>query len=139
MRQSWLDLTFLHWPYEPAIVRPLVPDELTLDVHDGAAWIGLAPFLITGLTLLGAPAMPWLSRFPETNVRTYVIDGEGKRGVWFFSLDAALLAAVVGARVAYGLPYFWASMKVVRSSDEVMYSSGDFGGRQRKAPRKGPD
>jgi len=102
MRQSWLDLTFLHWPYEPATVRSLVPAGLTLDLHDGAAWIGLVPFLITGLTLPGAPAMPWLSRFPETNVRTYVIDGEGKRGVWFFSLDAARWAAVLGARLAYG-------------------------------------
>ena len=123
MRQSWLDLTFLHWPYEPALVRPLVPRELELDLFDGAAWIGLVPFVIDGLTFARAPAIPWLSRFPETNVRTYVIDPDGRRAVWFFSLDAARWPAVVGARLGYGLPYYWSAMKVVRKPDEVCYSS----------------
>jgi uncharacterized protein YqjF (DUF2071 family) len=36
--------------------------------------------------------------------------------VWFFSLDAARLPAVVGARLAYALPYFWARM-TIRSDD----------------------
>ena len=112
MRQSWLDVAFLHWRYDPAIVRPLVPRGLELDLHDGAAWIGLVPFTIAGLTLPRAPAVPYLSNFPETNVRTYATDRTGGAGVWFFSLDAARLLAVVGARVGYGLPYFWSRMRV---------------------------
>lgn len=53
------------------------------------------------------PAPPWFGRFCETNVRTYVTDSQGRHGVWFFSLDAARLPAVVTARVGYRLPYFW--------------------------------
>jgi uncharacterized protein YqjF (DUF2071 family) len=128
MRQTWRDLTFLHWPYEPVLVRPLVPRHLELDLYDGAAWIGLVPFSITGLTLPHAPAVPWLSRFPETNVRTYVADREGRRGVWFFSLDAARLAAVLGARAAYALPYFWARMRVDAGPQSVRYRSRRIAG-----------
>lgn len=105
------------------MVRPLLPAELTLDLFDGAAWIGLIPFRIFGLTLTHAPSIPWLSNFAETNVRTYVVDQEGRRGVWFFSLDAARLAAVVGARTAYALPYFWSRMSAVTLGDTLRYRS----------------
>lgn len=123
LRQTWRDLTFLHWPYDPSVVRPLVPAELELDLYDGAAWVGLVPFLITGLTHSRAPVLPWLSNFPETNVRTYVVDREGRSGVWFFSLDAARLPAVIGARLAYGLPYFWARMTVLSQDTGTRYTS----------------
>jgi len=123
MRQTWRDLTFLHWRYDPAVVRPLVPGSLQLDLFDGAAWVGLIPFSINDLTLPHAPALPWLSNFPETNVRTYVIDPQGRRAVWFFSLDAARLLAVIGARTGYALPYFWARMSVERHNGLVHYLS----------------
>jgi uncharacterized protein YqjF (DUF2071 family) len=123
MRQTWRDLAFLHWPFEASVIRRLVPDDLHLDLYDGKAWIGLVPFFIENLTLPRGPAVPWLSHFPETNVRTYVIDRRGLRGIWFFSLDAARLLAVAGARSAYALPYFWARMKVVRDGPSVRYQS----------------
>src|SRR3954447_13425519 len=123
MRQTWYDLSFLHWPYDPAIVRRLVPADLELDLYDGVAWIGLVPFGIEDLTLPKAPALPWLSAFPETNVRTYVVDRHGLRGVWFFSLDAARLPAVIGARAGYALPYFWSKMSVKRQGQTVEYTS----------------
>jgi uncharacterized protein YqjF (DUF2071 family) len=123
MRQSWRDLTFLHWGCDPSTVRPLIPPDLELDLYDGSAWIGLVPFLITGLTHPRAAVMPWLSLFPETNVRTYVIDRSGLRGAWFFSLDAARLPAVAGARIWYALPYFWAKMAVESDGAAVHYSS----------------
>jgi uncharacterized protein YqjF (DUF2071 family) len=105
MRQTWRRLTFLHWTYAPGVIAPLLPPGLVLDTFEGAAFVGLVPFEIHNLR--GIP------HFPETNVRTYVIGPDGSRAVWFFSLDAARLAAVIGARVAYHLPYFWASMQVV--------------------------
>jgi hypothetical protein len=64
-----------------------------------------------------------IPHFPETNVRTYVIGPDGSRAVWFFSLDAARLAAVLGARVAYQLPYFWAEMGVASQEETVHYWS----------------
>jgi uncharacterized protein YqjF (DUF2071 family) len=126
MRQSWLDVSFLHWRYNPAVVRPLVPRGLDLDLYDGAAWVGLVPFSITDLTLPRAPAVPYLSNFPETNVRTYARDRAGNNGVWFFSLDAARLLAVLGARAAYGLPYFWSRMRVESNRKNVRYTSRRF-------------
>jgi hypothetical protein len=123
IRQSWLELTFLHWPFDPAAVRPLVPPELELDLWEGRAYVGLVPFILDDITLTKAPAIPWLSHFKETNVRTYVHDRAGNRGVWFFSLDAARLAAVIGARAAYALPYFWAKMQVEMAGDRVHYKS----------------
>jgi uncharacterized protein YqjF (DUF2071 family) len=104
MRQTWKRLTFLHWPFDPPLIRPLLPKGLELDTFDNAAWVGLVPFEIYNF--------PGLLNFPETNVRTYVVGPDGSRAVWFFSLDAARLLAVIGARVAYGLPYFWSSMRV---------------------------
>lgn len=123
IRQAWLELTFLHWHFDPAVVRPLIPPSLELDLWEGRAYVGLVPFILDDITLTHAPAVPWLSRFNETNVRTYVRDQHGTRGVWFFSLDAARLAAVIGARLSYALPYYWAKMTVRRQPDRVEYQS----------------
>ncbi len=115
MLQTWRQLTFLHWPFPPDAVRPLLPAGLELDTFANAAWVGLIPFEIHNLR--GLP------HFPETNVRTYVIGPDGGRGVWFFSLDAARWLAVAGARAGYGLPYFWASMSVACEDGNVRYRS----------------
>jgi len=123
MLQCWRRLTFLHWRYDPAVVQRLLPAGLRIDVFDGSAWIGLVPFEIHGLRPPAIPSLPWLSHFPETNVRTYAVGPDGSRGVWFFSLDAARWPAVVGARIGYGLPYFWARMRVVEQEARVRYES----------------
>ena len=44
---------------------------LTVETMDGSAWVGLVPFFLR-VGLPGVPSVPWLSRFAETNVRTYV-------------------------------------------------------------------
>ncbi|GIF66161.1 hypothetical protein Ais01nite_41960 [Asanoa ishikariensis] len=112
MFQTWRDLTFLHWRYPATAVQELLPPGLTVDTHDGDAWVGLVPFVMAGIRAPYVPALPWLSRFPETNVRTYVIGPDGRAGIWFFSLDAARLAPVVVARLTYSLPYVWSDMSV---------------------------
>jgi uncharacterized protein YqjF (DUF2071 family) len=126
MEHAWRTLTFLHWRYPVEQVQALLPERLTVQAYDGSAWVGLVPFRIE-VRPPHLPAVPWASRFPETNVRTYVTDPTGRPGIWFFSLDAARLGAVVGARAAYGLPYFWSAMQVdghIRApGDEVTYTS----------------
>jgi len=119
MEQSWESLTFLHWKYEPAVVQPLIGKGLELDLFDGAAWVGLVPFVLSGVRFGGLPVLPGFGAFPETNVRTYVRGGA--TGVWFFSLDAARLAAVAGARASFGLPYFWSRMRVRRQGSVTHY------------------
>src|SRR5579872_1671599 len=110
MVQRWHDLLFAHWPLRPEAIRPLVPRELELDTFENKAWLGVIPFWMSGVRFRALPPMPTASAFPELNVRTYVRaprDPE-KPGVFFFSLDAASLLAVLGARAGFGLPYFWA-------------------------------
>lgn len=118
----WDELTFLHWRFDPAAVQRLLPPGLTVETYDGAAWVGLVPFFLR-VGLPGVPSIPWLSRFAETNVRTYVTGRDGARGIWFFSLDAARLGAVVTARSTYRLPYFWSDMTIERSGSMISYRS----------------
>src|SRR5829696_9305230 len=122
MGQTWHDLLFAHWPLEPEALRPLVPNPLALDLRNGRAWLGITPFVVGGLRLRGTPPLPWLSRFPELNVRTYVDHG-GRPGIYFFSLDAGRLAGVAAARRAYRLPYFHADMSARREGGRVRYES----------------
>ena len=114
----WDELTFLHWRFEPEAVQRLLPDGLRVETFDGSAWVGLVPFFLR-VGLPGVPSVPWLSRFAETNVRTYVQGADGTTGIWFFSLDAARLGAVVTARTTYRLPYFWARMSLDRSGTSI--------------------
>jgi uncharacterized protein YqjF (DUF2071 family) len=120
MRQRWERLTFLHWPFEPDAVQRLLPGGLQADLCEGAAWVGLVPFFMHVATP-GRREIPWVSRFCETNVRTYVRDREGRTGIWFFSLDAARLGAVAVARTTYRLPYFWSAMSITGSGPSVSY------------------
>jgi hypothetical protein len=62
-----------------------------------------------------------VSNFCETNVRTYVLDPQGRPGIWFFSLDAARAGAVAVARATYRLPYHWSRMRLATRGDEIAY------------------
>ncbi len=121
MIHRWDRLAFLHWSYDPALVQRLLPESLTVDTYDGSAWVGLVPFLMEVRPPRG-PALPWISHFCETNVRTYATAPDGTRGVWFLSLDAARLPAVITARTVYRLPYFWSAMRLDRSADTYSYT-----------------
>lgn len=121
--QGWRDLTFLHWRVDPARVAPLLPAGTKPDVIDGGTWVGLIPFRLVGAHFGRGPALPYVGTFPETNVRFYSRDGEGRHGVVFGSLDAARLPFVLGARAALGLNYTWSRMRVQRSGAVLRYTS----------------
>lgn len=127
MRHRWATITFLHWPYPAAEVQARLPDGLEVEPWDGQAWVGLVPFEMT----VRPPVGPGALRFPETNVRTYVVGPDGRPGVFFFSLDAASASAVTTARTTWQLPYFLARMSVERAGDAVRYRSS----RRRPGPR----
>jgi len=124
MAQRWHDLLFAHWPVNEDQLRPLIPDCLEVETFDGAAWLGIVPFRMSGIRLRGTPPIPGLSAFPELNVRTYVRDRtDGKPGVWFLSLDAANRVAVAVARRCFHLPYFRARMSCEDLEGQVVYTS----------------
>lgn len=130
MLNRWSDVAFLHWRVDADAVRPLVHPALEIDTFDGSAWVGLVPFRIA-MRPPFLPAIPVLSTFPETNVRTYVRDASGRRGLWFLSLDVPRSYAVAGARLALGLPYAWSAMSLDRRDRQVRYSA------RRRAPKAG--
>jgi uncharacterized protein YqjF (DUF2071 family) len=133
-RQSWRDLLFAHWPVPVAAVRLLVPAGLTVQEFDGASWLGIVPFRMAGVMARGLPDLPWISAFPELNVRVYV-ERDGKPGVWFLSLDATNSLAVWGARTFFHLPYYWADIDVTRDGDDIFYRSERRGSRNRVSER----
>ncbi len=141
MQMHWDALTFLHWPVDPAVVQATLPPGLRVQTFGGSAWISLVPFVMR-ITLPHVPVAPWLGRFPETNVRTYVTvdrragdrvdprpadpdgadgDADLSEGIWFYSLDASRAAAVGFARATYRLPYIWSAMTVERAHDTIVY------------------
>jgi uncharacterized protein len=148
MGQTWHDLLFAHWSVPSEDVDRLLPPPLTPHLRAGRAWLGITPFVVSGLRLRGTPPLPWLSRFPELNVRTYV-EVDGKPGIYFFSLDTARSPAVWAARRAYRLPYFHAQMRAetghhgirfssVRASDSGPAASLDAGYRSTGVPTDDP-
>ena len=120
--QTWEELAFLHWQVDADDLRALLPPELPLDTHGGAAWLGITPFRVTNLRLRGMTPLPWLSTFPELNVRTYVTRDD-KPGIWFFSLDATNPLAVEAARRLYRLPYHRARITVEHRGDFVHFDA----------------
>src|SRR5919106_5125827 len=116
----WDELTFLHWRYSAAEVQALLPPGLEVETCDGSAWVGLVPFFLR-VGLPGVRPVPRMSEFAETNVRTYVRSPDGESGIWFFSLDAARLGAVLVARATYRLPYFWSQMRLDHAGASIRY------------------
>src|SRR5262245_6941147 len=122
MTQTWNDLLFAHWSVDAAQLRALIPPSFELDLFDGEAWLGIVPFEMTNVSPRGVPSLPWVSEFPELNVRTYV-RVDDRPGVYFFSLDAGNALAVQTARMLLNLPYHTAEMAVLRHANAIEYRS----------------
>ena len=106
---------------DAAEVQRSLPEGLEVETFDGSAWIGVTPFLLENLRAPIAPPVPYLSRFPETNVRTYVRAPDGRVGLWFYALDTPRLPAVLFARSTYFLPYNWGRLELQREANVVRY------------------
>ena len=130
MKQTWEYVLFSHWNLEPEQVRDLIPAELELDLFDGKAWLTMLPFKVSHQRFRFLPEIPFLNRYLELNVRTYV-KHRGKAGVYFFSLDANHLPSVLGARIA-SLPYRLARISMVEQDQQFafycqqVFGNGEF-------------
>jgi uncharacterized protein len=122
MYQPWDTLLFLYGPITAELLRPLIPSRLSLETFEGQAWVSVTPFTMWGIRPVLLPPLPVLSQSHELNVRTYVhVDGVPE--VWFFSLAASNTLAVLGARVAVGLPYFRARMRLREHDSAFQFTS----------------
>lgn len=116
------------------VLASLLPPGLELDTWDGKAYLGIVPFTVRGSRPPFLPAIPFASSFHELNLRTYVHRRGRDPGVWFFSLDAASRLAVWGARAAYKLPYFHASIALQLSEERIVSFSSRRTGPGRDQP-----
>lgn len=121
MHQRWEQLLFLHWAFDPALVQASLPAGLQVDTFGDRAWIGLVPFFMRGIRPRFCPAVPGISNFLELNLRTYVHDGAGRPGVWFYSLDCNQPLAVTLARTLFHLPYEHARMQAATAADGTIH------------------
>ncbi|MGH3661454.1 MAG: YqjF family protein [Micromonosporaceae bacterium] len=133
LAQWWRRVSFVHWEAAPNAVAHLMPAGVRPDTIDGVTYVGLVAFRMERTRLFGMPPMPYLGTFEETNVRLYSVDGQGRRGVVFLSMDASRLAPVVAARAVLGLPYRWSSMRLDADHGAVTYTCRPVGHRQRSS------
>ncbi|MET8567665.1 DUF2071 domain-containing protein [Streptomyces sp. NPDC004783] len=127
LRAGWLTQTFVHWSFPVEAVQRLVPAPLVVDAYEGAAWVGLTPFVMADVRLPGVPAgAPGVPTFAETNLRTYVRHPSGRDGLWFLSLEVSR-AFMLAAR-GIGAPYHRGALAVTRRAETLVYS-----GRRRGA------
>jgi uncharacterized protein YqjF (DUF2071 family) len=122
MHQDWHNVLFLHWEVPHAEMRRLIPEPVAIDTFDGKAWLTVTPLTITNVRPPAIPPLPYVSWLCELNVRTYV-HLDGVPGIWFFSLDANNLLAVLGARIFFSLPYFNAEMTCDEAEGRINFSS----------------
>jgi hypothetical protein len=125
MRQDWVDLSMLHWRLpEDATTRleSQLPSGVELDRFDGEAWVTVVPFRMSKIRPRFLPWLPFVSDFPELNLRTYVTVN-GKAGVWFLSLDTPSRSAVYIGCNWYSLPYYRSSQKIKYDSQSQHFQS----------------
>jgi hypothetical protein len=110
MRQNWRELLFVHWQNDPQLIAETLPQGLTLDTFEDKAYLGIVAFRMNNVSFGLIPPTPGLSALNEINLRTYVRDQSGRKGIYFYSLDATLRIAVWIAQRFFHLPYKFASV-----------------------------
>jgi hypothetical protein len=119
LSMHWRDALFAHWDVDPSTVAPRLPESVDLATYDGRAWLGIVPFEMTDIRPTGAP---FGLSFGEINLRTYV-ERDGRKGVYFFNLDADDPVGVRLARWLFRLPYYRAAIDVTRRDGAVRFTS----------------
>lgn len=117
---SWRHVLFANWPVDPAVVEPHLPDALALETYDGQAWLSVVPFTNVDVRPEALPSGTGLP-LPELNLRTYVAY-DGRPGVYFFSLDADGILAVLGARRFHHLPYYYADVDLTAERGRIRFT-----------------
>ena len=118
---GWRHVLFANWPVDPLLVEPHLPERLTLETYNEHAWLSIVPFTNVDVRPRIFPNRTGIA-LPELNLRTYVTHGDDP-GVYFFSLDADGIGAVIGARLFHHLPYYFARIDLTEESDTINFLS----------------
>jgi uncharacterized protein YqjF (DUF2071 family) len=93
MIQQWRWMTFMHRPYAPEVIQPLLPAGLSVQTFDGAAWMGLVA--------VHAQHPPWPLRHAHLlELRQDVVQAAGLPAPG----DPPVVHASNGVTVRIGLP-----------------------------------
>jgi len=126
--QEWKDICFLHWEVDKNILSSFLPNKLNLDLYDNKAYVGLIPFKMCNVSPRWAFPVPFISTFPEFNIRTYV-KYKKQKGVFFITLDAQSIITRIYAPLAFGLPYKYSRGNVKREGNVIHWNSKRFSGQ----------
>ena len=123
---EWRSLVMLNYAVDRAILDPLLPSGVELDLWEGGALVSMVGFLFLDCRVLGVP-IPFHRNFEEVNLRFYVrrrVDGEWRRGVVFVREIVPRRAIALVARVVYNEPYIALPMRhdVPKHGGEFSYA-----------------
>lgn len=121
LHMGWRRVLFANWPVDPEDVAERIPNRLAVDTYDGTAWLTIFPFRNVDVRPTFMPRRAGIG-LPEVNLRTYVTYRD-RPGIFFFSLDAAGLASVLGARLTHWLPYYYADIDIEVGNEHVDFRS----------------
>ena len=130
MYQTWRDLLFLHWEWDPTEIQATLPPGLYVDTFCEKAYVAVTPFFMNDVRASFLPEIPGTGNFLELNVRTYVYDRNGVPGIWFYSLDCNHSLAVMMAKAFYSLPYYTAEMEARVESGLYQYRCQRLGEKE---------
>lgn len=127
---EWRSLLMMNYAIDPAVLRPLVPHGVELDLWQGEALVSMVGFLFLDTRVLGLP-IPFHRNFEEVNLRFYVRreTPEGwRRGVVFVREIVPRQAIATLARVLYNEPYLACATRHRLTAGSCEYG-WHFGGR----------
>jgi uncharacterized protein len=110
LAQTWRDIVFIHWPVAPTSVQELLPDGTRPDTFGGRTYVGIVGFSIPSTRVGGVLA---IGSTYEVNVRLYSVDGQGRQGVVFLSMDVTRPDMVIAAHALLRLPYVWSHIEPI--------------------------
>lgn len=120
LKMTWEKAFFAHWDWDPSDIASRLPRGLQLDTFNGRAYLGVVPFLMKNIRFSVMPSSTGLA-FPELNLRTYVTSN-GRKGVYFFNLDASSALGVYAARKLFAIPYYQADFTVSPSAERMQFT-----------------
>jgi uncharacterized protein len=123
--QTEQDVLFLHYQVDADALRRLVPSVFDLQMPSGNAWVGIMALTMADVQFRAVPfRLPRaMRRFPEVDLVTYV-SYQGRKGVYFFSIESARRWLSPPVRWSTGLPYLYSGLRIDRVGDSVQVTSG---------------
>jgi uncharacterized protein YqjF (DUF2071 family) len=108
--QEWHDTLFVHWKVLPYSIEKHIPEGTQLDTFDGFAWVSLVAFEVKKMRLKNMPSIPYINKFQEINIRTYVMK-DCIPGIYMFSVETDKFIQVLLSRLLIGIKYQKATIR----------------------------